>query len=63
MPASNVGGLVIHWSGLKRLDSTYLAMTRNNLCIISISLETPIDLLFESGYIILILKCESPVLT
>ena len=36
-PASNVGGLVIHLTGLNWLDST--AMTRNNLCIISISLE------------------------
>ena len=37
-PANNVGGLVIHWTGLNWLDS-YIAMTTNNLCTISISLE------------------------
>ena len=36
-PASNVGGLVIHYTGLNWLDST-IAMTRNNLCIILIFL-------------------------
>ena len=37
-PASNAGGLVIHLTGMNWLDSTYIAMTRKNLCIISISL-------------------------
>ena len=35
-PASNVGGLVIHWTDLNWLD---IAITRNNLFIISIALE------------------------
>ena len=39
-PASNMEGLAIHLTGLNWLDSTYIAMTRNNLCIISISLLT-----------------------
>ena len=34
-PASNVGGLVIHWTGL---NWQYIAMTRHKLCIISIPL-------------------------
>ena len=37
-PASNVGGLVIHWTTVD-LASQYIGVTRNNLCIISISLE------------------------
>ena len=35
-PASNVGGLVIH-STAGELAGQYIAMTRNNLCIISIA--------------------------
>ena len=38
-PASNVGGLVIKIElQVNWLDSTYIAIIRNNLCIISISL-------------------------
>ena len=37
-PASNVGGLVIH-STAGELAGQYIAMTKNNLCIISISLS------------------------
>ena len=38
-PASNVGGLVIHWTTVE-LAWQYIAVTRNNLCIIPISLWT-----------------------
>ena len=38
-PASNVWGLVIHWTGWNWLELVwqYISMSKNNLCIISIS--------------------------